>query len=120
MSSFDSDISGSQSGFFTNVLISTFNFNNPEMVSLIVRKLAHISEYFVLVLLSINYFKECIKKPIGISVIFSILYACSDEFHQLFVPGRAGMISDVILDSTGVLLGCLGVYALHRVFRNIT
>lgn len=35
------------------------------------------------------------------------LYAASDEFHQLFVPGRSGQISDVLLDSAGVCFGVL-------------
>ena len=34
-------------------------------------------------------------------------YAATDEFHQLFVPGRSGQISDVILDSAGAALGVL-------------
>ncbi len=36
---------------------------------------------------------------------FSALYAASDEFHQLFVPGRAGLFSDVAIDSCGAALG---------------
>ena len=32
-------------------------------------------------------------------------YAATDEFHQLFVPGRSGQLSDVILDSAGALAG---------------
>lgn len=34
-------------------------------------------------------------------------YAATDEFHQLFVPGRSGQVSDVLLDSAGVLAGVL-------------
>jgi VanZ family protein len=30
-------------------------------------------------------------------------YACTDEFHQLFVPGRAGLITDVLIDSIGAV-----------------
>ena len=44
-------------------------------------------------------------------------YAVTDELHQLFVPGRAGMISDVLIDSLGVLFGCFLIYALFRIFR---
>ena len=43
-----------------------------------------------------------------ISFSITVLYACSDEFHQLFVPGRAGMIQDVMIDSIGIILAlCL-------------
>ena len=32
----------------------------------------------------------------------TVCYAATDEFHQLFVPGRAGMVTDVLIDSIGV------------------
>ena len=38
----------------------------------------------------------------------SAFYAMTDEFHQLFVPGRSGRVADVLLDSTGAAVGvCL-------------
>ncbi|MBQ3466792.1 MAG: VanZ family protein, partial [Oscillospiraceae bacterium] len=45
-------------------------------------------------------------------LLFCFLYACSDEFHQLFVPGRAGMFSDVLIDTVGVLFGLTAACAL--------
>ena len=39
------------------------------------------------------------------------LYACTDEFHQRFVPGRAGLFSDVLIDTLGGFLG-LALYLL--------
>ncbi|MGI6200794.1 MAG: VanZ family protein [Christensenellales bacterium] len=42
-----------------------------------------------------------------------MLYAASDEFHQLFVPGRACELSDWLVDSAGVLIG-LGLFLLLR------
>ena len=43
----------------------------------------------------------------GYAWIFCILYAMSDEFHQLFVPGRSGEIRDICIDSLGALLGII-------------
>lgn len=37
--------------------------------------------------------------------VICILYASSDEFHQLFVPGRSGQVTDVMIDSLGALVG---------------
>ena len=37
----------------------------------------------------------------------STAYAATDEFHQIFVPGRAGMLTDVMIDSSGALAGIL-------------
>ena len=47
------------------------------------------------------------KKTGILSFLFSIIYASSDEFHQTFVPGRDGNIVDVLIDSSGALVGIL-------------
>ena len=39
------------------------------------------------------------------STIIGILYAITDEIHQLFVPGRSGRILDIGIDSLGVITG---------------
>ena len=55
----------------------------------------------------------------ALSWVFCILYAASDEFHQLFVPGRAGLVTDVCIDSAGALLGILlFLAALHLASRH--
>ncbi len=38
-------------------------------------------------------------------VIIAMLYALSDETHQLFVPGRAFQVIDLVVDFLGVLGG---------------
>lgn len=47
------------------------------------------------------------RKQILASTAIGICYACSDEFHQLFVPGRSGQVTDVLLDSFGVIVGVI-------------
>jgi VanZ family protein len=42
-----------------------------------------------------------------IVLIFSVIYAISDEFHQSFVPGRNADIKDVLTDSVGIILSLL-------------
>ena len=44
-----------------------------------------------------------IKLYIGLLV--SILYAISDEIHQLFIPGRSCQITDICIDTLGILIG---------------
>ena len=39
------------------------------------------------------------------SLVFCFVYACTDEYHQTFVPGRAGAMIDVAVDLVGVLFG---------------
>ncbi len=75
---------------------------------LILRKIGHITEYFVLVLLvsralSGSAFKID-KKSIVWGAIFSFLFAISDEYHQTFTHGRHGAPIDVGIDSFGVIL----------------
>ena len=45
------------------------------------------------------------RKEMFLPWFIAALYAASDEIHQLFVPGRSGQLSDVILDSAGTLAG---------------
>ena len=47
------------------------------------------------------------RKPANLALLIGILYAVSDEFHQLFVPGRAGQFRDVLVDGAGTVLGVL-------------
>ena len=48
------------------------------------------------------------------SFVLTFGYACTDEFHQLFVPGRAGRFTDVLIDSSGALvLSLIVVLVMH-------
>ena len=74
----------------------------------IVRKGAHITEYAILGFLGLGACLSTFKrKNFWISLGICVLYAASDEIHQLFVPGRAGRISDVLIDSVGALIGII-------------
>lgn len=53
-----------------------------------------------------------VRRSICSSVMIGVVYAASDEFHQLFVPGRAGRITDVMIDSLGLIIGIIFVYAV--------
>lgn len=44
-----------------------------------------------------------IAGPLAVCVV----YAASDELHQLLVPGRSGEFGDILLDSLGALAGVL-------------
>ena len=71
------------------------------------------TEYAILAFL---LYKTFIHKqnPLIKSFLFTVLYACSDEFHQLFISGRAGQIRDVCIDSTGALIMLLIVYFILK------
>lgn len=73
--------------------------------SFYIRKLAHITEYLILGFLMFNLLKQYSVTNIYYAIGLSILYSCTDEFHQLFISGRSGSIRDVLIDSIGILIG---------------
>jgi VanZ family protein len=68
-----------------------------------VRKCGHVSEYFIFSLLLLRAIRN--GRPgwritwalAAILIVFA--YACTDEIHQYFVPGRGSEFSDVLLDT---------------------
>ncbi len=83
------------------------------------RKLAHFCIYAVLGLLFALLFKEYNYRFRHIfirAVVFSFLYACTDEFHQLFISGRSCELRDVAIDSLGAASGALFALLLIILF----
>ncbi len=74
---------------------------------LVLRKLAHATEYAVLGFLLLRALER--ELP---AVLAGVAYAVSDEIHQHFVPGRHAALYDLAIDALGVLVG---VYAVRRV-----
>lgn len=90
-----------------------------EELQFITRKSAHFIAYMILGILAISLilqYENINKKP-QLSFLICVLYAISDEVHQLFVPGRAGQVRDVLIDSSGSFLGIFLVMVLVRFFR---
>lgn len=80
------------------------------MLTHLVRKIAHFTEYLILgVLLSMVFatFRFQWKYRFLLAFFIGALYALSDEFHQSFIDGRAMEAFDVMIDSAGVFLGAL-------------
>ena len=95
---------------------------NNDVVRFIIRKLAHFTEYFILAILTCNLVKEYFtlnKKQYILIMLFCIFYAFSDEFHQLFISGRSGQIKDVLIDSSGSLVGLICYYFIKNKKRKI-
>ena len=108
--------------YTTGGLFSIIHFVSPgaerseleaelRLLSWMVRKLGHLSEYAVLsflvcrwVLFSFGTSPQIWQRG---GLIISSAYAALDEFHQLYVPTRSGSIVDVMIDLVGVVLGTL-------------
>lgn len=98
-------ISEENSNFIINILNSFIKINNIKNISYIIRKLAHIFLYFILYYLTYYVLYQFnINKRKIISFIFCILFAISDEFHQLFIINRSGSLIDVFIDTIGSYL----------------
>lgn len=85
-----------------------------------VRKGAHMTEYAILAILLyvwLGRWQVSRTRLTCIAGALTVLYACSDEFHQLFVEGRAGRVSDVLIDSAGAVLG-LALFLFIRTYTN--
>lgn len=85
-----------------------------------VRKAAHATEYAVLAILCYGmYFSYGYagKRRSFLAFLLTVFYACTDEFHQFFVPGRSCQLIDVLIDSLG---GMFGVLIVSLVFALIS
>lgn len=84
---------------------------------LYIRKGAHFFAYFMLGILVINALKKnekIIWKDLVYALMICVIYAISDEIHQVFVPGRSGEVRDVIIDSAGSLSGIMIYFFIFK------
>lgn len=92
----DANVSDTQSGFFAMLL--------PFLPVWVIRKIAHMTLYAILAFCAAcSQIKPSFKKVL----LFCACYACTDEFHQLFILGRSGEIRDVCIDCLGTCIGFL-------------
>ena len=118
MSSFGSDSSNAQSSQIIQVLHQVFpslsshtSGLDASALAFIVRKTAHFTEYAILGILFYFFYRQTLPQKNGLqlfvlAILSSFLYACTDEIHQLFVPGRSGQFTDVLVDTLGASFGC--------------
>ena len=88
-----------------------------------VRKLAHFSIYTVVgfsVMGMFCTFNIKNKYKLIFSLLIGVVYAASDEIHQIFTPGRGPSIMDVGIDSLGVLTGIFIMIILIVLCENIS
>lgn len=105
---------------YSGEIIEQFGF--LQSIDFVVRKSAHFTEYLILGALSYLVFSDFAKRfehkksiRAGIAAGFCLIYAISDEVHQIFVAGRTGKSQDVLIDFSGSVVGiliCAGISAL--------
>lgn len=105
------------SGLSSQIVLWIQTYLHIPITEFIVRKAAHMSEYALLTLTLIyGFYKNHypIQKIMIYSLIGTFLYACSDEMHQLFIGGRAGQFTDVLIDTCGGCLTIIFYYVLTK------
>lgn len=129
-SSQNGDKSGSTSRNFTRKVIEILQIdkylNESEKENLIensqfiIRKLAHFTIYTIAginMMGFINTYNLKKKNKIISVLLVGVIYAISDEFHQMFSGGRMPAIKDILIDSFGVLIGICVFIQLNKIVR---
>jgi len=96
-----------------------------ETIHHLFRKCGHFTEYALLALLFWRALHQPQKKhprpwrwdEAGLALASVFLCAASDEFHQIFVPSRTALVSDVFIDTAGGAIGLLALWLARKVFR---
>ena len=86
----------------------------------IVRKMAHFCEYTLegfLLMLCMRVYSRRPLRHITVPMLAGVLTALTDETIQLFSQGRSSQVTDVWLDSAGVLAGILAALLLMGLWR---
>jgi len=85
----------------------------------LVRESAHVAEFaalsFFALLFALSWGKD--RWRCAAAFAFCVLYALSDEIHQLYVPGRTFQLLDLGMDTLGALLGTLAAQLLRILWQ---
>ena len=111
------DYIGDESG---NIAYDDYYNAYLQNINIILRKGAHLFEFLILAILvawvMVSY--EITGRRAVVYVLFIVLlYAVSDEFHQLFVPGRTARVQDILIDFIGGIIGTVIFYTLKSKFK---
>jgi VanZ family protein len=82
----------------------------------LVKKGAHMAAYAVLTALwwRLLALRCSTRRALALAALLSVLYAVSDEVHQLYVPGRNGSPWDVGIDACGVLVAVVFLWMAQK------
>ena len=106
--------------FFTNNISQIENI--IKIIEPFIRKLAHFSIYGLVGVWSMSLmetYKISDKKKFFICLLIGFLYACTDEFHQIFINERSASFLDILIDTLGCLFGILLVILIIKINEKI-
>lgn len=89
--------------------LSHLSFDAILEIDHVIRKTAHVTEYAIFATLLFRALRQNRNdwRPLYAwgPVLFAFLYASTDEIHQIFVPSRGASVVDVLIDTSGAILG---------------
>jgi VanZ family protein len=107
-------ISSEQSGFIVGIAQSVFLFLNInlslDLLSLMIRKYAHFSQFFLLGIFWFQYLYRVLNSKHKVhwyALLLCLLTAIIDESIQLFSEGRAFQFTDILIDLFGSTMAIL-------------
>ena len=101
--------------WFLLYLPGEYTSDTVALLDHLLRKAAHFTLYFILGCSLTGCYQRQRRIPTALAVLLTgTALAGLDEFHQMFVDGRGPSLSDVFLDTCGVVVGCLLRMALRR------
>ena len=113
--------SGAMSGRIMAWINTFMHFENAETLHLVIRKMAHFTEFACLGALLYWVFSMAGKKEgrlLVMSLLCGMAVACVDETIQLFTPDRGPSLIDVGIDTAGVAAGMMLLLIGHNHIRN--
>jgi len=95
-------------------LFPWLSFQDVDFIHRLIRKSGHMVEYFVLGLLLFRAFRADSLQKWRLQwalyvILWVVIFALSDEFHQSFLASRTSSLVDVGIDSAGGILSQITV-----------
>lgn len=119
--------SGEVSSKITEVVIKVLNLININLdfntTAIFIRKCAHVFEYFILgILFALTYINMIgnVNYRIIYTFLSALVVSISDEIIQLYVPGRVGAVTDVLIDTIGIVLGIILILLIIKIRKKRT
>jgi VanZ family protein len=102
--------------------IKYINANSYYYVQFVLRKLAHFLIFFFTTIILITFRKwiGLNRKKTWLILPIMLIWALLDEYHQSFVPGRNPSLSDVLIDSTGIIMAFMVYLGARIILRRLT
>ncbi|MFQ5791219.1 MAG: VanZ family protein [Acidobacteriota bacterium] len=105
--------------FYMGVIFFLSSSATPEILEKAPDYVLHFLGYAFLAVLSVRALARGLSGPLEnrslfYSLLLSLTYAASDEWHQSFVPGRVASLADLLADALGIVAAAAVLFVVWR------